>query len=255
MAFGFALAAVFGGLGPRALSAQTTGREVALRWDAVDDSQSSSFRAVMTIRRGDSFLVRAMDVSRKKEPDSEKQLIAFLEPPDVRGVSYLTWASKDPLKEDDMWVFLPAESITRRIAGGARKGPFMRGDYALEDILRREVDEDVWELLGEEKLLGAECYVLLATPVDPKKGGYAKRRIWIRKDVNLPTKAEYYGANDKLIKTLTLGDFQNIQGIWIPLKQEMRASGTDSSTRLELTDVVFNEPMPSDRFLPQNLKR
>jgi outer membrane lipoprotein-sorting protein len=209
----------------------------------------------MTIRRGGLALVRAMDISRKKDPGSEKQLIVFLEPPDVRGVSYLTWAYEDHLKEDDMWVFLPAESLTRRIAGGARKGPFMRSDYALEDILRREVDEDSWELLGEESLRGADCHALRATPVDPKKGGYAKRLLWIRKDISLPAKIEYYGKGDRLIKTLTLGDFRNVQGIWVPLKQEMLASGSGSSTRLELTSVVFNEPAPADKFLSQNLKR
>ncbi|MDR1607581.1 MAG: outer membrane lipoprotein-sorting protein, partial [Deltaproteobacteria bacterium] len=186
---------------------------------------------------------------------SEKQLIVFLEPPDTRGTTYLTFAYRDHQKDDDMWVFLPAESLTRRIAGGARKGSFMRSDYALEDIFRREVDEDTWELLGEANLDGAMCHALKATPLDPKATGYVKRLFWIRQDINLPTKIEYYGPKDKLLKTLLLGDFQNIQGIWIPKKQLMTAQGADSNTTLELTDVVFNEPLAGDLFQSQNLKR
>jgi hypothetical protein len=196
-----------------------------------------------------------MDVSRRDDPDSEKQLITFLAPPDVRGTAYLTWSYKDFRKDDDMWVFLPAEALTRRIAGGARKGPFMRSDYSLEDILKREIDDDVWELLKKEKTFGADCFVLSAIPVEPDKSSYAKKLLWIREDIYLPTKVEYYGENDKLIKTLILGDFKLIQGIWIPLKQEMRAHGADSNTILELTDVTFNEPAPADLFLSQNLKR
>ncbi|MDR1578179.1 MAG: outer membrane lipoprotein-sorting protein [Deltaproteobacteria bacterium] len=231
------------------------GRDIALKWDAVDNSQSSSFKATMTIKRGGQSLVRTMDIKRQKDPNSEKQLIVFLEPPDTRGTSYLTWAYRDHQKDDDMWVFLPAESLTRRIAGGARKGPFARGDYALEDIFRREVDEDNWELLGEVNLAGADCHALKATPLDSKATGYSKRLLWIRKDINLPTKVEYYGPKDKLLKTLVLGDFKNIQGIWLPLRQRMAAQGTDSVTTLDLTEVVFNQTFPADLFLSQNLKR
>jgi outer membrane lipoprotein-sorting protein len=232
-----------------------SGRDIALRWEQVDNSQSSSYRATSVISRKSQSLTRIMDIKRVKTPDSEKQLIVFLEPPDVRGTSYLTWAYQDYRKDDDMWVFLPAESLTRRIAGGARKGPFMRSDYALEDIFKREVDEDTWELLGEENLTGALCYRLEATPVDRSATNYAKKRIWVRQDIFLPTKVEYYGAKGKLLKTLILGDFQNIQGVWLALRQRMTGADGNSVTTLELTEVVFNEPLAADLFQPQNLKR
>ena len=37
-----------------------------------------------------------------------------------------------------MWVYMPAESLVRRISGGSKKGSFMRSDYANEDISRRK---------------------------------------------------------------------------------------------------------------------
>ncbi|HAL86858.1 MAG TPA: outer membrane lipoprotein-sorting protein, partial [Deferribacteraceae bacterium] len=42
-------------------------------------------------------------------------------------------------REDDMWLYLPAESLVRRISGGGKKGAFMRSDFANEDIQKREV--------------------------------------------------------------------------------------------------------------------
>ncbi|MDR1873164.1 MAG: outer membrane lipoprotein-sorting protein [Deltaproteobacteria bacterium] len=236
-------------------AATQNGRDIALKWDAVDNSQTSKFRATMTIRRGTAVLTRVMDISRQKEVNAEKQLIAFLEPPDVRGTAYLTWAYKDPQKEDDMWVFLPAESLTRRVAGGARKGPFMRSDFSLEDILKREVDDDLWVLDRTEDLGGAACYVLTATPAKASNSSYAKKIIWVRKDIYLPTKVEFYEKNDQLIKTLILGDFQSVQGIWTPLKQETRTARQDSATTLELSQVTYNQPLAEDLFQPQNLKR
>jgi hypothetical protein len=209
----------------------------------------------MTIKRGRQVLTRIMTIKRRKDPADEKQLITFLEPPDIRQTSYLTWAYKDPQKDDDMWVFLPAESLTRRISGGARKGPFMRSDYALEDIFRREVDEDEYTLLREEELFGAKCYVLQAVPADKGATNYTRRLIWIRQDILLPTRAEYYGPGDRLMKVLILGDYQKIQNIWVPRKQEMTTSGTDSATTLELRDIIFDQPQPEDQFQSQNLKR
>ena len=38
-----------------------------------------------------------------------------------------------------MWVYLPAESLVRRISGGGQKGAFMRSDMANEDIEDRAV--------------------------------------------------------------------------------------------------------------------
>ena len=46
-----------------------------------------------------------------------------------------------------MRVFLPAESLVRRINGGGKKGSFMRSGFANEDIEKREVEGDKHRLL------------------------------------------------------------------------------------------------------------
>ena len=119
-----------------------TGRDVALKADQVDTSRTSDMSMAMIIKRGDQQLVRFMAMKKKKFPDSEKQHIRFLEPGDIRNTAYLTWSYRDINKDDDMWVYMPAESLVRRISGGSKKGSFMRSDYANEDISRREVDKD-----------------------------------------------------------------------------------------------------------------
>ena len=94
----------------------------------------------MIIKRGDQQLVRFMAMKKKKFPDSEKQHIRFLEPGDIRNTAYLTWSYRDINKDDDMWVYMPAESLVRRISGGSKKElPSCADDFAREDISRREV--------------------------------------------------------------------------------------------------------------------
>lgn len=156
-----------------------TGRDVALKADQVDTSRTSDMSMAMIIKRGDQQLVRFMAMKKKKFPDSEKQHIRFLEPGDIRNTAYLTWSYRDINKDDDMWVYMPAESLVRRISGGSKKGSFMRSDYANEDISRREVDKDTYTLLPDEALSGVDCHVLEAKAVFPEKTNYSKRIIWI----------------------------------------------------------------------------
>ena len=232
-----------------------TGRDVALKADQVDTSRTSDMSMAMIIKRGDQQLVRFMAMKKKKFPDSEKQHIRFLEPGDIRNTAYLTWSYRDINKDDDMWVYMPAESLVRRISGGSQKGSFMRSDYANEDISRREVDKDTYTLLPDEALSGVDCHVLEAKAVFPEKTNYSKRIIWIRKDIWLPAKIDFYDQGGNRCKELVFGGYKEIQGIWTATRQRMRTVGSDSETIMEIREVAYNTPIAEDIFLPQDLKR
>ena len=150
---------------------------------------------------------------------------------------------------------LPAESLVRRISGGSKKGSFMRSDYANEDISRREVDKDTYTLLPDEALSGVDCHVLEAKAVFPEKTNYSKRIIWIRKDIWLPAKIDFYDQGGNRCKELVFGGYKEIQGIWTATRQRMRTEGSDSETIMEIREVTYNTPIAEDIFLPQDLKR
>ena len=114
----------------------------------------------MVINRKGKKLVRKMESCNKKYGPDERGLIKFIEPPDVRGIMYLTWSYEDVNRDDDMWTFLPAESLVRRISGGGKKCSFIRSDCANEDIEKKEVDDDEHKLLRSEKFSGVNCYVV-----------------------------------------------------------------------------------------------
>lgn len=232
-----------------------TGEEVARRMDAVDSSKCGEMDVVMVIRRGDQHLTRIMSVQKKKFPDDEKQVIHFLKPADVRGTSYLTWAYKDIDQEDDMWVYMPSESLVRRISGGGKKGPFMRSDYANEDMSRREVADDEHTLLREEKLYGVNCYVVEMRPKRPGLTNYSKREVWIRKDIWLPSKIVYYNKRQEPFKELVYGGFEEIQGIWTTTRQKMSTPARGTETIMEYRNVRYNTGLNDSIFRQTDLKR
>ena len=161
---------------------QITGRDIAVKMDAVDTSRDSKRTAIMVINRKGQKLVRKMESCNKKYGPDERGLIRFIEPPDVRGIMYLTWSYEDINRDDDMLVFLPAESLVRRISGGGKKGSFMRSDFANEDIEKREVDDDEYKLLSSGEFSGVNCYVVERIAKKQKDTNYSKRVVWVRKD-------------------------------------------------------------------------
>ena len=69
-----------------AMAGEFTGRDIALKMDAVDTSEDSKRTAIMVINRKGQKLVRKMESCNKKYGPDERGLIRFIEPPDVRGL-------------------------------------------------------------------------------------------------------------------------------------------------------------------------
>lgn len=232
-----------------------TGRDVAIRMDQVDTSSCNESDIVMLVRRGKEKLVRTMRTKKKKFDDCEKQLIEFMEPSDVRGTSYLTWSYRDIGKDDDMWIYMPATALVRRISGGGKKGAFMRSDFANEDIAKREVDDDHHKLVGDAELYGAPCHVVEMRPVQPDDTNYSKRIVWVRKDLWLPVRVDYYNKSGTPCKRLIYGGFKEIQGIWTSTRQIMKSLGRDSETLLETRSIQYEAGLPDEIFRHSDLKR
>ena len=241
-------------------AAGLTGREIMLKSDAVDNSRDATMVSMMVIERGSMKLVRRMTHVTKQYGDTlkdERTLIRFVEPADVHDTAYLTWSYDDPEREDDMWVYLPAESLVRRISGGGKKGSFMRSDMANEDIEDRSVDDDVHTLKGSETVAGAECYVIESVPRPElkKDTNYSKRVQYIRKDMFLPVRIDYYDKRGKLLKTGTHGGFKQIDGIWTITKSIVETPRRKTRTLFQRKDIVYNQGLDDALFLQSNLKR
>jgi outer membrane lipoprotein-sorting protein len=236
-------------------AAELTGRDIALRMDAVDTSFDSKRTAIMVINRKGQKLVRKMESCNKKYGPDERGLIRFIEPPDVRGIMYLTWSYEDINRDDDMWVFLPAESLVRRISGGGKKGSFMRSDFANEDIEKREVDDDDHKLLRSEEFSGADCYVVERVSKKQKDTNYSKRIVWVMKDTWLPMKVEYYNKRGKQFKTAIYGGFKEIKGIWTATKIMTETPSKGSKTLMQYDNVDYNIGLSDSLFEQSNLKR
>ncbi len=240
--------------------AEPSGRDIMMLVDGVDTSKDAKMTSVMVIERGDMKLVRRMEHMTRQYGENfkdERTLIRFVAPADVHDTAYLTWSYDDPAREDDMWVYLPSESLVRRISGGGKKGAFMRSDLANEDIEDRAVDDDVHTLLGSKTVSGALCHIVESVPRKElkKDTNYSKRVQYIRQDIFLPVRIEYYDKRERLLKIGTHGGFEEIDGIWTITKSIVETPARKTRTLFQRQDIVYNQGLDDSLFLKSNLQR
>ena len=233
------------------------GREIAERMDKADTSLDGERLATMLIERRGQRLVRELSMRVKKFGDDERTLIRFIEPADVRDTQYLSWTYDAVDQDDDMWVFFPTENLVRRISGGGKKGSFMRSDFANEDIEQRAVDDDEHTFVEEATLDGRPVYVIESRPIPAKAkdSSYAKRRIWVDAERWLPLRIEYYDRRDRLLKILSQGGIEEIDGIWTATKLIMETPRRGSRTLMQYADIRYDIGLPDSAFEQTALRR
>ena len=108
-----------------ALAAETktmTGYDLAVLMDGVDTSKDSVSLGHMEIKRGSQTLVRDFETytDESNKDVEERNLFVFNSPAEVKGTKYLEWTYRGTDKDDDLWVYLPSESLVRRISGSRK---------------------------------------------------------------------------------------------------------------------------------------
>ena len=120
-----------------------TGREIMEQVDAQPSPELMAADMAMTLidRNGNQRVRRLRSLSRTFD-DSERSLLFFLEPSDVRGTGFLVHDYDDPQRNDDQWLFLPSMNKSKRIAGSDQSSSFMGSDLSYE---RKLMNLPEWE--------------------------------------------------------------------------------------------------------------
>ncbi len=181
-----------------------------------------------------------------------RQLIRFVDPPEVRGVGFLSVGR--PGKSPDQWLYLPSMKRERRIASQDRDASFVGTDFNYEDMEEFDHTSHEVSLRGEEVLEGHPCFVIEARPREASL--YARKTLWVRKDVFYLVRMDAVRRGEKdPAKRLLLGDVEQVDGHWVARKLEMANLKTGSRTTVLLKELAFDRPNPPDRFTLQNLNR
>lgn len=217
-------------------------------------------RVVMKlISKGGQERIREIAMLRKNYGESggeQKYFMYFFLPADVKDMTFMV--NKYPAKDDDRWLFIPAINMVRRIAAQDKRSSFVGSDFTYEDISGRDLEDDAYEMVKEEKLGAIESYVVKSTP----KAGDADYRYklsWIDRVNFLPLKEEYYDKKGELYRVFTADEIKNIKGFPTITKRTMNNLQSGHKTEVSFINVDYNvgieDSLFSERYLRQPPKK
>ncbi len=184
------------------------------------------------------------------EDKGDKSLVVFNTPKDVEGTALLSHAKM--IKPDDQWLFLPALKRVKRISSKNKSGPFVGSEFAFEDFTSTELNKYDYTWLREEACAEMTCDVVQRTP-RYEHSGYTKQIAWIDQTDFQLRKVDFYDRRDSLLKTLTLSDYRNYDGVWRSHKLSMINHTNGKSTDLIYSDFTFKVGLGDHDFVKGKL--
>ena len=219
------------------------------------DGEDMQSRLTMTLinSRGDER-VREIRQFMKDFGDVEKKVMFFESPADVRNTSFMNWSYTTVGEDDDQWIYLPALKKVKRISSDSKGDYFMGSDFTYDDLGDRHPSSDTHTVLGHEDVNGEPCYVVESVPVE-EEYIYGRTVSWIVEDKWVVVKKDFYDEDDELLKTLTVDEYEDIDGYWIVTHSTMHHVQRDHTTTMALDDVQLDTSIPDGKFTERMMTR
>jgi len=239
-----------------AQTSEEKGLAIAREADTRDNGfGDSSVDLLMELRNanGDKSIRYIRTKTLEVQGDGDKSISIFDRPADVKGTAMLTYTHKQDF--DDQWLYLPALKRVKRISSSNKSGPFMGSEFAYEDLSSQEVEKYRYKWLRDDDYNGVKCFVIERNPVD-RNSGYTREVVWLDQNEYRTLKVDFYDRKNALLKTLTLGKYQQFLGkYWRAGEMQMVNHQTGKSTMLEFTHYQFKTGLNDEDFNQNSLKR
>jgi len=240
----------------QAQDAEQKGLEIAARSDRSDRGFADSKVELKMVLRNAAGLEssRSLEITTLEVPDEDfgdKSLVLFDTPRDIQGTALLSHAKI--LDPDDQWLFLPALKRVKRIASANKSGPFVGSEFAFEDFTSLELNKYTYKYLREDHVDGMTYDVVERYP-QYKNSGYTRQVSWVDQDVFQIRKIEFYDRRGDLLKTLSLEDYRNYDGIWRAQTLKMVNHQTNKSTDMIYGEYEFKTGLKDQDFVKGKLR-
>ncbi len=190
--------------------------------------------------------VRKLELYQK---GSEKMLMRFLAPADIRGVGVLLLSEKG--QEDIIYLYMPAFRRERRIASHAKNQSFMGTDLSYEDMAQMNYSDKYTVISMEEK---DNRYLLIVEPKPEADISYSKAEMLVDKNSYLPEQIKYY-EGENVVKLLSIPVKEKQGKYWVAKKMVVENLETDHQTIMEILEVKYDQDLDDRTFTVRNLRR
>lgn len=236
-------------------SAQLTGTQIIDKTykRASGDDETAMLTMTLTNKSGQTR-IREIQQFSKDMGKSEKSIMFFQSPADVKNTSFMNWSYDDDDKADDQWIYLPALKKVKRISSDSKSDYFMGSDFTYDDLGDRKLGADNHKLLREEMKNDKLCYVVESKAKD-EEYMYSRTITWIDKSTFVGVQKEFYDEDGELLKILSIKSVEKIEGFYVITHSEMKNVQKDHSTSMTLGNVNINSGISSDKFSERMMMR
>ena len=182
----------------------------------------------------------------------KKQIAWFLSPADDKGIGFLK--IEHDKKDDEIRVYLPAFKKVRRISSKKKSDSFMGSDLSYEDLSNRNINDNTYNLLGNEVIDDQDYHILEIKPKKNTNSEYSKHISWINKSNILPFKEDSYDKSNKLLKQKYF-HFTKINDYYVIDTMKVFNVQKNHNTVLTFKDIKINSNINDNIFQEKNLKR
>lgn len=214
---------------------------------AGDDGRSLA-RMLISDSRGQQQ--RVFTILRRDIADGGDQqfLVVFQRPADVRGTVLLV--HKYTERDDDRWLYLPALDLEKRISAGDKRTSFVGSDFFYEDISGRNPALDWHTLVSESD----QEIVIRSEPKESGSVEFAYVHMVIDPNTDLPIRAEYFDAQDKLLRKIETLETAVVQGHPTIMRVQVSDLRSGSRTLLEMRNPQYDIGLDAQSFSSQALR-
>lgn len=173
----------------------------------------------------------------------DKKLYRYTKPEKKAGIATLS------LPDGVMWLYMPAFGNPKKISLLAKSQAFTGTDFSYEDMATEPYSERFYPRLVET---GEDAFVMELTP-RTDKSSYSKIIVTQDKTNFYPIKMEYFDKSGKKFKESTY-EYERIGDYWNAKEVIMTNIKKQHSTRIRLTNVLFDQGLADDLFTVEALK-
>jgi hypothetical protein len=191
--------------------------------------------------------------------ETEKRLIRFLAPADVKGTGLLTFDYET--NDDDMWLFMPALRKTRRIVSSEKAKNFMGSEFSYADMTPPSLNDFTYTVLGDSETEGLTCWEIEILPVNDDvadENGFSKRVVHIAKDIFVIRKAIYFDLDGELHKELNVKEIREVDPVnhkYRYIHMIMTNHQNDRKSIMKVNELQFNPDVKDEYFTTRYLER
>lgn len=181
----------------------------------------------------------------------DKAFILIEHPPKEKGITYLKI-------KNEMWNYLPSVERIIKIPPSMLMQSWMGSDFTNDDLVRQSsvIDDYEQKLLRRELYQNRQAYVLELTAKPQAAVAWGSIMTWVDSEYFMPLKQAYYDDKKTLVNIMYFENHKIISKRWFPTRWRMVPQNkTGHETKIELSEVAFDAPLPADIFTQGALKR